>query len=66
MKNLSRVDLARGAYKAAVDAARAEPTPARWARLLRAGKNLRDAIEDAARDRSRLRWGYLSPSWSPG
>jgi hypothetical protein len=43
-----RERLAREAYAEAVKVARARPTRSAWARLLRAAKNLRDVIADAA------------------
>ncbi len=44
----AREKLAREAYAEAVKVARARPTRSAWARLLRAAKNLRDVIADAA------------------
>ncbi|MFL5264458.1 MAG: hypothetical protein ACJ79R_21055 [Anaeromyxobacteraceae bacterium] len=38
-----RLALAKQAYVAAVRAARAQSTPRTWARLLRAGQNVREA-----------------------
>jgi hypothetical protein len=54
----NRLTLAKQAYAAALRAARAESTPRTWARLLRAGQNVREAkahAEGALARRSR-RW----------
>jgi CheY-like chemotaxis protein len=51
---LSRLELARAAYAAALVDARARSTPGTWRRLVRAGQNVRDAVADAeARPRGR-------------
>ncbi len=50
-KASARLDAARKAYREALEAARAKPTPEAWARLLAAGKELSSAEE--ARPRSR-------------
>jgi hypothetical protein len=44
-KTNSRLEAARRAYREALDAARAHPTPEAWARLLAAGKELSAAAE---------------------
>lgn len=41
----SRLEAARSAYRAALESARANPTPDAWARLLAAGKELSAAAE---------------------
>ena len=41
-----REKLAREAYSAAVKVAREKATPSAWARLLRAAKNLHDALAE--------------------
>jgi hypothetical protein len=41
----ARLDSARNAYREALEAARANPTPEAWARLLAAGKELSAAQE---------------------
>jgi hypothetical protein len=41
-----REKLAREAYSAAVRVAREKATPSAWARLLRAAKNLHDALTE--------------------
>jgi hypothetical protein len=46
-----RLDAARKAYREALDAARAQPTPEAWARLLAAGKDLSSAEEPRTRSR---------------
>ena len=45
----ARLDTARKAYREALDAARANPTPEAWAKLLAAGKDLSAAQEPKAR-----------------
>lgn len=50
-KSSARLDAARKAYREALEAARAQPTPEAWGRLLAAGKEL-SAAEDP-RHRSR-------------
>jgi hypothetical protein len=47
----ARLDAARKAYREALEAARASPTPEAWTRLLAAGKELSSA--EAPRPRSR-------------
>ncbi len=54
----ARLDAARKAYREALEAARATPTPDAWARLLAAGKEL-SAAEDP---RSRGRRGRRRPA----
>ena len=44
-KSSSRLEAARKAYREALEAARANPTPEAWARLLTAGKDLSAAQE---------------------
>ncbi len=58
----ARLDAARRAYREALEAARAVPTPDSWARLLAAGKEL-SAAEDP---RSRGRRGRRRPAAVPG
>jgi hypothetical protein len=53
-----RLDAARQAYREALEAARATPTPEAWAKLLAAGKEL-SAAEDP---RSRGRRGRRRPA----
>jgi hypothetical protein len=51
-----RLRLAREAYASAIRAVRAVATPGAWRRLVRAAKNLSDAIRDqAALDQARWR-----------
>ncbi len=57
----ARLDAARKAYREALEAARATPTPEAWARLLAAGKEL-SAAEDP---RSRGRRGRRRPAPPP-
>ncbi|MFL5262878.1 MAG: hypothetical protein ACJ79R_23720 [Anaeromyxobacteraceae bacterium] len=45
----ARLDTARKAYREALDAARANPTPDAWAKLLAAGKDLSAAQEPKPR-----------------
>jgi hypothetical protein len=47
-----RLRLARSAYEAALAAARDDPSALAWARLLRAGRNLREAQRDVELDRA--------------
>ena len=58
----ARLDAARKAYREALDAARATPTPEAWAQLLAAGKEL-SAAEDP---RSRRRRGRRRPAPAAG
>jgi len=53
-----RTAIAWQAYRLAVQAARAESTPASWERLLRAAHYLREALGQAATERGRAngRW----------
>ncbi len=46
-----RLEAARQVYREALDAARAQPTPEAWARLLAAGKDLSAAEEPRTRSR---------------
>jgi hypothetical protein len=48
-----RLDVARRAYREALESARANPTPEAWARLLAAGKELSAAEEPRPRGRRR-------------
>ncbi len=50
-----RLEAARKAYREALDAARASPTPEAWARLLSAGKDLSAATEPRPRSGKRGR-----------
>jgi hypothetical protein len=50
-KQNARLDAARRAYREALDAARASPTPETWARLLAAGKELSNAEDPRSRGR---------------
>ena len=50
-KASARLDAARKAYREALEAARAKPTPEAWARLLAAGKELSSAEESRPRSR---------------
>ena len=51
----SRLDVARKAYREALEGARARPTPETWAKLLAAGKELSSAQEPKARGHRRGR-----------
>jgi hypothetical protein len=46
-----RLDAARRAYREALEAARASPTPEAWAKLLAAGKELSTAEDPRSRGR---------------
>jgi hypothetical protein len=50
-KSNAKIDAARKAYREALEAARATPTPEAWARLLAAGKELSSAEEPRPRPR---------------
>ncbi len=50
-KASARLEAARKAYREALEAARAKPTPEAWARLLAAGKELSSAEEPRPRSR---------------
>jgi hypothetical protein len=52
-KGNDRIDAARKAYREALEAARASPTPEAWSRLLAAGKELSAAEEPKPRSRRR-------------
>jgi hypothetical protein len=52
-RDIERLDGARRAYREALDAARASPTPESWARLLAAGKELSSATESKPKSRRR-------------
>ncbi len=60
-----RLDAARKAYREALEAARASPTPEAWARLLAAGKDLSAAQEVRPRS-SRRRRGASTHAPPPG
>jgi hypothetical protein len=47
-----RAYFARQAYKLALQAAKAAPSPSSWARLLRVAQHLRAAIAEAEREQS--------------
>jgi hypothetical protein len=47
----ARLDAARNAYREALEAARSNPTPDTWAKLLAAGKELSAAEDPRARGR---------------
>jgi hypothetical protein len=47
----ARLEAARKAYREALEAARASPTPEAWGRLLTAGKELSSAEEPPRRSR---------------
>jgi hypothetical protein len=59
----ARLDAARRAYREALEAARATPTPEAWAKLLAAGKEL-SAAEDPRSRRGRRR--PTTPAEQPG
>ena len=50
-KQSARLDAARKAYREALEAARAHPTPEAWAKLLAAGKELSHAEDPRSRGR---------------
>jgi hypothetical protein len=50
-KSNARIEAARKAYREALEAARATPTPETWALLLAAGKELSSAEEPRPRGR---------------
>jgi hypothetical protein len=52
-KSNSRLDAARKAYREALEAARANPSPEAWTRLLAAGKDLSSAQEPRSRGSGR-------------
>jgi hypothetical protein len=54
-KTNTRLDAARKAYRDALEAARANPTPEAWAKLLAAGKDLSAETEPKARPGRRSR-----------
>ncbi len=54
-KTNARLDAARKAYREALEAARADPTPEAWAKLLTAGKDLSSAQEPRSRGGRRSR-----------
>ena len=61
-KVISRLEVARKAYREALEGARARPTPETWGKLLAAGKDLSSAQEPSAR---RGRRGRRSASVAP-
>jgi len=62
--NQQRLEAARRVYREALEAARADPTPKAWARLLAAGKDL-SAAEEPRRGPPRRRRRRESV-WPPG
>ncbi len=60
-KSNARLDAARAAYREALEAARAHPTPEAWARLLAAGKELSAAEEPRPRSRRGRRPAQATP-----
>lgn len=50
MSPSARIRVARETYREALLAARTDPTSRRWARLVRAWKNLKDALSGAGVD----------------
>jgi hypothetical protein len=63
-KQNARLDAARRAYREALEAARASPTPEAWAKLLAAGKELSHAEDPRSRGR-RARRRPAAPSGEP-
>jgi hypothetical protein len=64
-KQNARLDAARHAYRVALEAARASPTPEAWAKLLAAGKELSVAEDPRSRGR-RARRRPAPPSEAEG
>ncbi len=60
-KASARLEAARKAYREALEAARAKPTPEAWARLLAAGKELSSAEESRPRSRRGRRAAAPAP-----
>jgi hypothetical protein len=60
-KASARLDAARKAYREALEAARAKPTPEAWSRLLAAGKELSSAEESRPRSRRGRRPAAAAP-----
>jgi hypothetical protein len=58
----ARLDAARKAYREALEAARATPTPEAWTRLLAAGKELSAAEDPRSRGRRSRRRPEAPPS----
>lgn len=56
----ARLEAARNAYREALEAARASPTPEAWTRLLAAGKELSAAQEPKRSPRRSRRGGMTS------
>ena len=65
-KASARLDAARKAYREALEAARAKPTPEAWARLLAAGKELSSAEESRPRSRRGRRPAAATERAEPG
>jgi hypothetical protein len=61
-KSNARIEAARKAYRDALEAARATPTPETWTRLLAAGKELSSAEEPRPRARRTRRPASPVPS----
>ena len=59
-----QLEAARRAYREALEAARAQPTPEAWARLLAAGRDLSAAEDPPPRNR-RGRRGAATPRAEP-
>ncbi len=58
----ARLDMARTAYREALEAARAHPTPEAWAKLLSAGKELSAAADGPRRSLRGRRPGSATPA----
>jgi hypothetical protein len=56
-----RLDAARSAYREALEAARASPTPEAWTKLLAAGKELSNAEDPRSRGRRSRRRPAAEP-----
>jgi hypothetical protein len=65
-KTNTRLELARTAYREALEAARSGPSPEAWTRLLAAGKELSSAQEPQRRGRSRGRRGAVRSTRGQG
>lgn len=61
-KGNGRLEVARKAYRDALEAARAKPSPEGWAKLLAAGKELSSAQEPTAGRPGRRRRGAEAPT----
>ena len=64
MTERERMKFARDIYRRAVEAARREPNPVNWARLVRAGQYLLEATANA--DRKREQQSRIPPLVGPG